>query len=188
MTRDEDILEYLQNRLSPADRDAFEQMMAQDAALAAEVNVMRAVRADLADGPKHEKADAVWDRISASIDAQAAPANDNRSPWRQVLQYAAVAVLAIAAWQVAVVPRISGVPEGFRTASETSDAVSIQVKFTETATLADISTLLAPFEGRIIDGPGALGLVRLSFSDENLAEAAQSALESNATLVEFVAD
>ncbi len=188
MTRDQNILEYLQNRLSLADKDAFERMMAQDAALAAEVDVMRAVQAELTDGPKHENADAVWDRISASIDAQAAPANNNRSPWRQMLKYAAVAVLAIAAWQVAVVPRISAVPEGFRTVSETSEAVSIQVKFTETTTLVDISALLAPLDGRIIDGPGALGLVRLSFPDESLAEAARAVLESNATLVEFVAD
>jgi anti-sigma factor RsiW len=188
VTRDQNILDYLQNRLSPADTDAFEQMMAQDAALAAEVDVMRSVRAELAAGPNHENADAVWDRISASIGAEAIPANDNRSPWQQVLKYAAVAVLAVGAWQVAVVPRISAVPDGFRAASETSDAVSLQVRFTETATLADISALLAPFEGRIIDGPSALGLVRLSFPDEQLGDAARAALDSNAALVEFVTD
>ena len=188
VTHEQNILDYLQNRLSATRKDAFEQMMAEDAALAAEVEVMRAVRRELAAGPKLDNAEAVWERVSASIDAQAVPANDNRSPLKQVLKYAAVVLIAVGAWQVTVVPRISAVPEGFRTASEPGEALSLQVMFTERATLSDIYALLAPFEGRIVDGPSALGLVSLAFPDESLRDAARATLADNATFVEFVAE
>ena len=124
VTHEQNILDYLQNRLSAARKDAFEQMMAEDAALAAEVEVMRAVRRELAAGPKLDNAEAVWERVSASIDAQAVPANDNRSPLKQVLKYAAVVLIAVGAWQVTVVPRISAVPASIMPASAETPAAS----------------------------------------------------------------
>lgn len=188
MDRDQDILDYLQDRLTTADRDAFESAMARDASLAAEVDVMRSVRAELASGPRHDSADAVWDRLSAKIDAAPQAANDNSRPWQQVLKYAAVAMIAVAAWQVTLGPRVTGGPDGFRTASEQPAAVSFQVKFVETATLGEIAALLAPLGGTISEGPSALGLVRLSFADANLGAEASKVLEERSDLVEFVAD
>lgn len=188
MDRDQNILDYLQDRLTSTDRGAFESAMARDASLAAEVDVMRRVRAELASTPKHDKADAVWDQLSAEIDAAPRAANDNNSPWQQALKYAAAAVIAVAAWQVTIGPRINGVPDGFRTASEQSTEFTFQVKFVNTATFEDIAALLTPLGGTISDGPSALGLVRLSFADADLRDAALRALQEREALVEFVAE
>ncbi len=188
MDRDQDILDYVQGRLAPADRDAFEQAMARDASLAAEVDVMRSVRGALASGPTHAQAEAVWDRLSAEIDPPPQAANDNRRPWREVLTYAAVALIAVAAWQVTIGPRLTAGPDGFRAATAQSDGVSFQVKFVDAATLGEIATLLAPLGGTISDGPSALGLVRLSFPDPSQREEAMRLLETRSDLVEFVAE
>lgn len=188
MDRDDKILEYLQDRLAPEERKQFEKDMAGDGSLSAEVNVMRSIRAQLSSGPRHENADAVWSRLSANLGPTPRPANENRGPLIQLLKYAAVATIAVAAWQLTIVPRTGGVTGGFSTASERSDAFVLQVKFAQNVTIADIGAMLLPLEGTITDGPSALGLVRVSFGN---AEARQQALEmfnSSVDLVEFVAE
>lgn len=185
MDHDDKILDYVQNRLAPADREQFEKAMAKDKSLSAEVDLMRSVRAELKAGPIHENADAVWDKLSAAIDPAPQTANDNRRPWLQVLQYAAVAVMAVAAWQFAVVPRISGEPDGFRAASEQSVGFVLQVKFIESATIGEITDLLRPLNGTITDGPTALGLVRVSFAKKNMQQEAFDVLSSRSDLVEL---
>ncbi|GAB5468137.1 MAG: hypothetical protein Kilf2KO_11670 [Rhodospirillales bacterium] len=185
MDRDDEILDYLQNRLAPADRAQFEKAMANDRSLAAEVGLMRSVRAELKARPVHEDADAVWDRLSAAIDPAPQTANDNRRPWLQVLRYAAVAVVAVAAWQLAIVPRISVDPDGFQVASERSVGFVLQVKFVDSAAIGEIAELLRPLNGTITDGPTALGLVRVSFADEKMQQEALDLLASRSDLVEF---
>lgn len=188
MERDQDILDYLQDRLGPSEREAFEKTMAQDASLAAEVEVMQAVRSELSGSPKHDKAEAVWDQLSAEIDGMPRAANDNRQPWKHILRYAAVALLAIAVWQFAVVPRIGEAPGGFRTASEHVDDFVLQVKFVDSAPFGDISDLLGTLGGVISDGPSALGLVRVSFPDAAARAAALDTLSERADIVELVAE
>ncbi|MDP5220067.1 hypothetical protein Q5Y75_22950 [Ruegeria sp. 2205SS24-7] len=188
MERDQDILDYLQDRLGPSERETFEKTMARDASLAAEVAVMRAVRSELDASPKHAQAEAVWDRLSVEIDGTPRAANDNRQAWRHVLRYAAVALLAIAVWQFAVVPRIGEAPGGFRTASEQVDDFALQVKFVDGAPFGDISDLLGTLGGVISDGPSALGLVRVSFPDAAARAAALEAMREQVDFVEFVAE
>lgn len=188
MTRDDAILDYLQDRLAPEDRTSFEARMAQDPALAAEVSVMKSVRAELASGPMHEKADVVWDRLSQAMENAPEVANANRAPWRTALQYAAACTLAIAVWQFGVVPRLAGTDSGFRAASGQSEGAILQVRFVQSVTLAEISALLDPFGGTISDGPGALGIVRLTFPDAPSRDQALAALQDREDLVEFVAE
>ncbi|WP_424972677.1 hypothetical protein [Dinoroseobacter sp. S76] len=187
MDREQDILDYLQDRMPPEAQSAFEAEMTRDAALAAEVELLRKVQAELADGPEHSEAEAVWDRIAAEIETPA-PANENRRPWAQALRYAAVAVLAIGVWQVTLGPRITQGEGGFRTASDAQTEAGFQVRFAETATLAEISEALMPLGGTIADGPTALGLLRLSFPDAEAAAAAREALAARPDLVELIAD
>lgn len=162
--------------------------MAQDASLAAEVDLLRSVRSEFAKAPKHENADLVWDRLSAEIDAEPRAANDNRPLWKEALKYAAVAILSVAAWQFTFGPRIGDVQDGFRAASEAQVDFSFQVKFVETASYGEIAALLAPLDARITDGPSALGLMRLSFEDADARQQAISVLETNSGLVEMVAE
>ncbi|MEL6119428.1 MAG: hypothetical protein AAFR49_07080, partial [Pseudomonadota bacterium] len=65
MDRDDAILHYLQDRLDAEERKSFELDLAEDPALAAEVDLMRAVREEMGAEPQHEKAEEVWDRLSA---------------------------------------------------------------------------------------------------------------------------
>ncbi|MEO1138418.1 MAG: hypothetical protein AAFW87_03080 [Pseudomonadota bacterium] len=188
MDRDDAILDYLQDRLAPEKREAFETSMAQDASLAAEVDLMRSVRDEMASGPTHEKADAVWEQLSTAMDAPPQAANENRHPWVSVLQYAAVAAIAVAAWQFAVVPRLGDVPDGFRAASEQSAGFVLQVKFEDSVTIGEIGTLLGPLGGTISDGPSALGVVRVSFTDAALRDAAREVLTARSDIVELVLD
>ncbi|WP_372574983.1 hypothetical protein [Ruegeria jejuensis] len=188
MERDQDILDYLQDRFGPSEREAFEKTMAQDASLAAEVEVMRAVRSELGTSPKHENAEAVWDQLSAEIDGTPRAANDNRQPWQHVLRYVAAAVLAIAVWQFAIVPRLGEAPGGFRTASEQPEEFVLQVKFVDSAPFGDISDLLGTLGGAISDGPSALGLVRLSFPDAAARAEALDAMREQVNIVELVAE
>ncbi|ABG33450.1 hypothetical protein CEP88_09260 [Roseobacter denitrificans] len=185
MDRDDQILNYVQDRLSPQDRAAFEEAMARDAALSGEVALMQAVRGALAQEPKHDNSDAVWDRLSASMSPVPQPANMNSSPWAQLARYAAVAAIAVLAWQV-VVPRSSGVPTGFTPATEGAGAFVLQVKFADSATFGDIGALLGPLGGTITDGPTALGLVRVSFADATSLQEAAVALDARSDLVELV--
>ncbi|MEM9575773.1 MAG: hypothetical protein AAF999_02035 [Pseudomonadota bacterium] len=188
MNRDEDILDYLQDRLTPDRKAAFEGEMAQNAALAAEVALMKAVRSELAQAPRHEQAEAVWTRLSAEIDAAPKAANDNRPLWKEALKYAAVAILSVAVWQTTLGPRIGIRQDGFRTASEGQVDFSVQVKFVPTASYGEIADLLSSLGGRITDGPSALGLVRLSFDDATARQEAIYLLEAERELVEIVAE
>ncbi|WP_424975361.1 hypothetical protein [Dinoroseobacter sp. S124A] len=187
MDREQDILDYLQNRMRPEAQSAFEAEMTRDAALAAEVDLLRKVQAELANGPEHHQAEAVWDRIAAQIEMPT-PANENRRPWAQALRYAAVAVLAIAVWQVTLGPRFLQGEGNFRTASDAQVEAALQVRFAETATLAEIAEALTPLGGTITDGPTALGFVQLSFPDADAAAAARQALAARPELVELIAD
>jgi anti-sigma-K factor RskA len=185
MDRDDAILDYLQGRLPPAERERFEASMAGDPALAAEVAVMRAARDGLADAPRHDRADAVWDRLSAAIDAPPVAANQNRPLWRQFARYAAVAALAVVSWQVAIAPLITDAPPVYRAASDGGDGFVLQVRFADGATMAEITALLSQFDGAIVGGPGALGLLRVSFADEAARARALEGLTAQSALVDF---
>jgi anti-sigma factor RsiW len=186
MDRDDTILDYLQGRLAPEDRARFEAALVTDASLAAEVDVMRAVREDLAAGPRHEQAEAVWEKLAAAIDAPPIAANQNRAPWLQLARYAAVAVVAVVSWQVAVAPLITGAPPLYRAATESADGLVLQVRFADDATMAQITALLTELNGTIADGPSALGLVRVAFGDEAARQEALDVLGRRPALVDLV--
>jgi len=186
MDREETLLNYLQGRLDPDGHAAFEAEMAADTALRAEVELMQAVRQDLGQAPEHEKADAVWERLSQNLTP--APANTNSRPFAQIVRYAAVAVLAVAAWQFAVVPRIGDNDQGFRTATTPTAAFALQVKFLENTTIGEIGAVLAPLSGTITNGPSALGLVIVAFPDQASRDAAMTALSGRDDLTELVVE
>lgn len=188
MDRDDTILHYLQDRLDPEARQTFEQTLAKDPALAAEVDVMRAVRDEMQSGPEHKNADEVWGRLSAAMDGTPPAANDNTAPMMGILKYAAVAAIAVAAWQFTVVPRMGEPQDGFRAASEENADFALQVRFNDSATIAEIRDLLGPIGGTITDGPSALGLVRVSFMDAPSRDAARAELASRSGLVDLVSD
>jgi len=160
--RDDEMLNYVQNRLTGDRRAAFEAEMQTDPQLASEVKVMQAVRVELSP-----------------------PANDNRAPIRQLFQMASAAVLAVGVWHFGVAPSLnSGGP--YETVSEEAGGPVLQVVFAGTASLGDVTALLEQFEGQIIAGPTALGVYRVEFADTALRDAALTELAERSDLVSDV--
>lgn len=187
MDREDQILEYVQERMTALDRATFEAELKADPSLLAELKVVQAVRADL-NAETAELADPAggWARISSSIDAQAAPvaaANDNHAPMRQWLQMAAAAVLAVGVWQLAVVPNLGDSDVPYQTVSEEADAAILQIIFQPDAPFGDIAAVLAELEGSLVDGPSAVGVVRVRFKDNALRDKALAGLAARTDLV-----
>ncbi len=188
MDREERLIAYMQDRLSLPERDAFEAELQTDPALAAEVDVLRAVRTELAH--EHEPGDAAagWSRLSAAIDAgQPAVANENRPPRLSLWQAAAVVAAAVFLWEAAVAPSLGFLEQrGYETVSEGATSPVLQVIFKEAAPVGEIAAVLQELEGNFADGPSALGVYRLSFADSNRRDAARDMLAARKDLVEVV--
>lgn len=184
MDRDDRLMAYLQDRLDPAARAAFEAEMAASPELQAEVSALRAAAADLGQAAVPQgAAEAGWTRLSRAIDAERpAASNDNRPPYRALAQAAAVAAVAVAAWQFAVVPRLP-VPGSFVPASEQAAGPALRVVFAAGAPMADVTALLQQIGATVSDGPGAIGLYTLHFADAAALEAAEVALAARPDLV-----
>lgn len=181
--REEEMLKFVQNRLSGDRRAAFEAAMQSDPQLASEVKVMQAVRAELSeqDEALGSNPDG-WERLSNSIEASRAPVNDNRAPLRQVFQMAASAVLAVGVWHFAITPYLSG-DERYETVSQETTGPVLQVVFESSAPFGDVAELLAGFGGRITEGPSAVGAYRVEFADAAQRDAAQQAFAERTDLV-----
>jgi anti-sigma-K factor RskA len=189
MDREDELLYYVQNRLSEQGRQAFEERLATDQILAAELAVLQATRNDFAK-KKKDTADlsASWAELEGRMDAaQTTAANDNHPMRLGLLQVAAVSAIAVMAWHLVAVPQFDEGPDAFETVSQESDAHVLQVVFRPEATLAETAVFLAEFEGSISDGPSAVGVYRLRFADLEQLESALQAAKDNRTLFEFVA-
>ncbi len=185
MDRDDEMLNYVQNRLSSDRRAAFEAHMKTDPQLASEVKMMQAVRVELSQEGEALEGASGWERLSSSIDASRAPANDNRAPIRQLFQMAAAAVLAVGVWHFGVAPSLNG-GGPYETVSEVAGGPLLQVVFAGNAPLGEVTALLDQFEGQIIAGPTALGGYRVEFADTALRDAALAALTERRDLVRDV--
>lgn len=187
MDRDERVLAYLQDRLAPDARASFERQIGDDPGLGAEIAMLRSARQVFAEEVPVGNRSAGWDRLSAAIDAdRPAAANTNRPVLRALAQAAAVAVIAVALWQVAVVPRLGGLGVEYRTVTEAAEGPRLQVSFAGDATMADVAELLNEVGAIIVDGPGARGIYRLSFTDDAGLQAAVERLQARPDLVDGV--
>jgi len=187
MTVDDKTQAYVAGQMTPQERAEFEADVQADPNLAAEVAVAQAARTAFSDEDARaaKRAEQGWARLEAEIAPRALPqpANDNRPVWRGWVQTAAAVVVAVGLWQVIAVPQISGNDDGFVPVSASTQGPALQVIFAETAELGDVVALLSDLDGIVIDGPGALGLFRISFADEAARDSARAALQSNTDLV-----
>lgn len=186
MDEDDRTLAYLQGRLDGVALSAFEQDMTARPELRAEVAALRAVQAVMAqDDAADRAADPVWDRLSQSIAATQAPANLNRGP--QMLKYAAVALGAIAAWQLLAVPNLRPQSDpGFTPASVEEAGFALRVGFTDQARLSEAIDLLAQLDAEISAGPSAIGLLTLTFASEAARTKAEAELQARSDLIAVV--
>ena len=189
MELDDELLFYIQNRLSEQDRRAFEERLATDENLRAELAVLQAARNDFAE--KNDGASdlgAGWAELEGRMDAaQMTAANDNQPIRLGLLQVAAVSAIAVMVWHFVAVPQFVKDPSTYETVSEENDGHIMQVIFRPDATIAQTATFLTQFEGSISDGPGAIGVYRLRFADPEQLKNALEAAKANGELFEFAA-
>ncbi len=190
--RDDEILFYLQGRMTTDAREAFEARMQGDPDLAAEVGMLADLRAAM-DSPQPEgAADAGWARLERQIaidERRRTPANANRPLSRPVALWQALGMAAacVALWQLAAVPLVTQGPgPGFAPVSETIAAPALRVRFADDAPAGAINALLYDIGARVIDGPGALGLYLLAFDDDAARLAAETRLKGESALVAMV--
>ncbi|KUP92879.1 hypothetical protein [Tritonibacter horizontis] len=186
MDRDDLILAYVQGKLSDADSTAFEQDLEQDANMAAELLALRAARSEFAQEDDQVEADAGWSRLEATINATI-PANDNRPLRLSLWQTGALIAASLVLWQVAVVPFTQ--PQrapGYEAVSEATRGAVLQVMFSATASVAEVTALLRVIGGTVVEGPGALGLYRIAFESSNRMEVARAVLEGRRDLIDLV--
>ncbi|MEM7211257.1 MAG: hypothetical protein AAF479_05075 [Pseudomonadota bacterium] len=193
MDREDRILAYLQDRLDPEGRAAFETEITTDPALSSEIAALRAARQEFASEPAEGDSSAGWERLSASIDQAemnvAAPANTPRAPRFAIWQVAAVVAAAIMVWEVALSPQFeTSDPARYQTVSESANGPVLQVIFKEGASIGEISAVLKGIDGAIVDGPSAIGLYRIGFADADALSAAREALTQRTDLVETVVE
>lgn len=192
MDADERALNYMQNRLGPEARAAFEAEMARSPDLRAEVTALRAAAADLGRRapPPGAKA-AGWAKLSAAIEAERLPqpANRNRRVSLSALQAAGLMAASVALWHFVaqpLLPRIGG-DAGFVPASESAPLPALRVAFAPDAPMAEVTALLQQTGAQVVAGPGALGLYTLSFADQAALNAAAARLEARRDLTATVA-
>ncbi|MGJ8610041.1 MAG: hypothetical protein ACSHWY_03030 [Octadecabacter sp.] len=186
MTIDKKIQAYTHCRLCKEERAAFEREMAKNPALRAEVIAITAVQTSMAQGaddlPEHG-----WDRLSDSIDAQEpAAANDNRPVRFSLLQAVGIAVVTAFGWQVIGATILSNGPAFYTTVSVANGDPLLQVVFSSTALLSDVTETLVELDGRIVDGPSVFGLYAVAFADTSARDAAFAALSERPDFISEV--
>lgn len=188
MDREEELLTYIQNRLSEQDKQAFEARLSQEADLAAELAVLKAASIVFAEEDKDTlRTHGNWSDFESRIGTSQSTANENRPIRLGLLQVAAVVAVSVMAWQFVAVPQLRNDPARYETVSQESNAYILQVMFRPAATFADAATFLTRFGGSISDGPGAVGVYRVRFDEAAQLDAALTAAKANTALFEFVA-
>ncbi|MEM6940996.1 MAG: hypothetical protein AAF509_12800 [Pseudomonadota bacterium] len=188
LDREENILAYVQGKMSGDEKRAFEAALSADQGLAAEVQVMQTARQTLAQTAVPQGAtDEGWARLSRSLTSPPlsapAPANENQAPLRFLAQAAAIAVASVALWHFAVAPTVFPANQPtYQAASDEVGQAEIRVMFQPNATLGEVSALLDRLEGSIVSGPSALGTYAVQFADEALRARAIQELEARRDL------
>lgn len=179
MDRDDRILAFVQGKLPQADADAFQSEMNSDAGLAAEVAVLASARSVLGSN-QDDMADQSWETLSAKIDeARFRPANLSRAPRLSLLQVAAAIVAAVAIWQFTAAPLFQTGGLDYAPASVAAEGPTLQVRFEANAQIGAISDTIYDLDGRILDGPSAIGLFVIEFPDDASRTAALESLRSS---------
>lgn len=185
MDRNDTLLAYTQNRLSKKERNAFEQEIAGDANLAAEVTALRSAKTAMMPQDVPDKS-AGWNRLSTAIDQETfQPANQNRPIRLSLIQTAASVVVAVFLWQSFAAPYLQK-GDFYSTVSETHDAPILQIIFSDGATLVDVSDLLSDLQASIVSGPSALGIYRVEFASQDSLMSAKETLTARSDLIERV--
>ena len=184
------LLDYVQGRLSEAERLEIEAVTTRDTSLAEELAYYQGLANaanDAAPAADHEFG---WAKLAKSIDKEAArtsdvtmAANDNFSIWK-------VATLALGIIALAQTALLAG---SFTQATSEDPiyvpvtqpvSFDVQVIFIDTVTSARMTETLNALDADIVAGPSALGLYDIRFTSETTRDAGLQSLRAMQDVVE----
>ena len=123
-----------------------------------------------------------WQRLARDMRA-----DGRRRSGRGWLKLALAASLLVVVVQTGLLVQRHGAEPGYRPAGVTETGVVLQVRFRPQASEAEMRALLQSIGGRIVDGPGALGIYRVRLAEGRDAAAVLKQLQGRPELVEHVA-
>jgi len=181
------LIDFVRGRLAPDEAARVAAEAAARPELAAEIATIRGIIAAFDDEASEPAPGALgWARLSRAIDAAPLPAQApaRKAPWWPLAASAAAAVLV---WQLAAVPLLTrpGDEGGYAPVSETPAGFTVAIAFRPESREGEIRELLRSVDGRIVDGPTAIGLWTLDFASAEARDAAMEALAA-APVVESV--
>jgi anti-sigma factor RsiW len=161
---------YLNGTLSQTERAQVEALLRESPETEAELQMWRAVQRDArAQTMEQPGVDFGWQRLRRDLKRE--QRRGSQRIWRLA---AAASVLMIVGLQTTILMRSES---GTRyeplsgALSIPANAWRVQVRFAESATIADINALLLRLDARVISGPSALGLFELALPREAAADA-----------------
>ncbi len=156
-----DLLPFLVNgTLSAAEREQVERHLAACAACREEAGFLRALKDGVRAAETAGPGELGWQRLQRAL------RQDGRSPRRRApgwMKLALAASLGAVVLQTALLLDRSG-DRVYRPAGEQTTGAVVQLRFRAQATEAQIRALLQAVGGRIVDGPGALGVYRVQLA------------------------
>ena len=170
---------YVNGTLSPAEAKAVELELAQSEVARGELTLWQAVARAVEeerDAPVADGAELGWPRLVRQL--QPALARSRPSRWQMAIAASLLAVIGVQSVFLYrsdrahrdEIRQLSAAPGGVG-----ENEWRIQVRFRDGATLAEIESLLAAADARVIDGPSALGIYELAVSRERFADAQAAA-------------
>ncbi len=174
-----------------------------DSELAAEIALWQATREingeDVANVGSNELGWARIERVIAGSEQNTAPfaANDDEPFWKRRRfagwQVAASVAVAVLGWQALVVPAITpssvDAPVEYTLAGDDSAVqFTLRVAIAEGVSEADMRAVLTEVDARIVDGPSAIGLYTIAFTDAEAQASGRTVLARRSDVIAEVAE
>lgn len=176
---DDALVAYANHTLDPAEQPALDAHLADCDRCREELDWLTTLRAGMQAEPLPAVDELGLARLMREVKAEQRPARAATSApsWWRGAMAAAVLVMLVQFGVIAVQWQPDA---GYQPLSETGQEVGpvLQVRFAPAASLAEIQALLEQIEGRIVDGPGALGLYRIALPEEADHKAALATLKA----------
>lgn len=194
---------YLRGELEREDVAKLEAAAKTDPEIAADIDFQRNLRSAAVEDVSEESG---WDRLQAAMKSEApAPAKTpvlalvssqtdisspiaaNSNDPKSVSPFWRIAAIALAVASIGQVTlsamNTEPAADIYLTASEAGyiQDATLKVGFSETALLGDVTNILTETDGKIVDGPSALGLYAVTYQSPEACIAAQARLSNSET-------
>lgn len=169
---------YVNGTVSEEQQRAIETYLADHPEARSEVEWLQALRRGMRELPQENAPGELgWQRLRRSLPDQGRSGTSRTASWWKPAMAAAALIIVV---QAALLAGLRPKEDGFQPLSgPRATGHIVQVQFQPTATEAQIRELLQRVDGRLVDGPSAIGLYRLRIgSDDTATQTVEQALET----------